>query len=141
MMTCVEDGFLQHPYDCQKFFKCISRGNLPCLCKCRWENSFFDLSTKRCEFLDWTISGERCRHVRKSGNRKYTMDGKHWHSLQHPVFQLLEEIVGSRNKKSYMYGNKSQIAIVVDDHFPVWAISLLASTMVTVAVGFIVYYY
>ncbi len=141
MMTCLEEGYLQHPYDCQKFFKCASRGNLPCLCKCRWENSFFDLSTKRCEYIDWTMPEERCRHIKKILNRNYKVDGKHRHSLQHPVFQLLEEIVGTRNHKSNMYGNESQVAIIVDDNFPVWAISLFASTMVTVAVGFIVYYY
>ncbi len=146
--VCTEHGSLPHPHDCAKFFKCLNRGNVHCLCKCAQEESYFHLEEKKCKSLHSPPISGHCRDdlKKKIPIPEFKLDQTGGNEILHPVFKMMEDFRGQKPARrhfrdSFISINKSKIVNVIDDNFPVWVITVLVSCMVTAAVGMILYFY
>ena len=121
---------------------CPNKGKLTCLCKCKDEKTFFDLKMKVCRpFDNDTLSGH-CPIKEKAELKKKIPIEKI------PVVKLKKvrgnNIMKKRpERRHYRDGHIQSPANgdVIDDDFPVWAITILVSCFVTAAMGTVIYFY
>ncbi len=150
---CIKVGDSPHLEDCTKFYRCSSVMDAqPCLCRCRRRNTAWDeeshLCTQQAAVTSCRVNGKfsgklgsvdfpeegfkKENDIIKSmfeGSNEKNSDGSNYARTQSPV------------DSSTLNFTAGDIVVVIDDDFPVWAISLAVSAAVTFAVGIILYFY
>ena len=148
--VCVEKGDSVHPRDCTKFYRCAERNSHPCICRCRFKTLIWDTKSSQCK----TQANEApCRIPKRMGEKS-----EHTHKDIHGGLKKENDVIKSMfdsEEPKHKQVLKSQLsslelntfnltsinAVIIDDDFPVWAISLAVSALVTLAVGIILYVY
>ncbi len=110
----------------------------------------FDFTLEKCKVFPATNSHNGCSNTLNYITKVtgYDLDDRKNNGILQPVYKM-KEIQDNDNNfnvdlstENYQQMNTSNYGkIMIDDHFPVWAISLAVSVSVTVAVGIILYFY
>ncbi len=116
---------------------CPTKGTLTCSCECTKGNNFFDFEKKLCQPVDIrTTSGHCSDELKKKIQIPETLGE-----------EASKKDIGKNRRERRLYRDghlkslKGTNGTVIDDDFPVWAVTILVSGFVTAAMGIVLYFY
>ena len=148
--VCIEKGYSLHATDCTKFYRCSNVNNQPCICRCRHKNMFLDLNSGKCgQINEANACGMNKKFKVKAKDKDFLGGLKKENDIIKSMSELSKEqeaqVAFLHTTVSHLELNTVNITsekiLIIDDNFPVWAISLAVSAAVTIAVGIILFFY